>query len=146
MSIFCSGAGARRRVRLPENRHNPSRFRGRHPLRLAVLVRVFHHDAEAGVAHHVVGRAQNPIAGLLHFHDGVDALAGAERDRLGHLRRGHRIAVEREYLETVPRQCDALVLDGARIQQVHQHAVALLHADRLARPEHFIVDRIHRRR
>ena len=108
-----------------------------------MLVRVFHHHAQPLRAHHVVGRAQNPIARLVHFHDGVHALAGPERHRFGHLRRGHRIAVERQHLKAVPRQRDALVLDGARVQQMHQHAIALLHANRLARAQRFVVDRVH---
>ena len=37
------------------------------------------------------------------------------------------------------------VFDRARVQDVHEQALALLHAKRLAKAESFVVDRIHRR-
>ncbi len=107
-SMVCSGAaGAPLR---PHGRRacNPRRLPGcgTH-CGCAMLVGVLDHDAEAGLADGVIGRAQDPDAGLVHFDVGVDALAGAERQHLDGLRRGHRVAIERQHLELVTGQGDA---------------------------------------
>src|ERR1700685_3124576 len=50
----------------------------RGPLAGTWPVRVFNYDAEAALTHLVVGLAQNPDSGAVHFYDGVDALGGGE--------------------------------------------------------------------
>ena len=81
----------------------------------------------------VAPRIQTP--GLVHVHDGIDALPGAEQNCIDRLRIGHRVAVQRDHLELMAGERDAAVFDRAGVEEVHQHALALLHADRLARAE-----------
>ena len=48
-------------------------------------------------------------------------------------------------MELVARQRDRPVLDRARVQQVHEHALALLHSNRFTRAQRFVVDRVEHR-
>ena len=78
--------------------------------------------------------------GVVHLDDGVHALRDGERKHFHALRIRHGIAVHGNDCELVARQREHHVLGGAGIQQAHQHALALLDADGLARAQHVRVD------
>ena len=77
---------------------------------------------------------------MVHLDDRRDALGGAEPEHRDFRRCRHRIAVERDDLEHMARQREAADFAGAGIEHVKQHALALLHADRLAMAQHLAVD------
>ena len=105
-----------------------------------MLVGVFDEDAEAGVADEVGRFAEDPVAGVVHFHDGADALAGAEGERFDQGGVGDGVAVEGDDLELVAAEGDAAVLDGAGVEEVEEDALALGDADGFAGAERLVVD------
>ena len=107
---------------------------------LLVLVGVFDDDAEAGVADEVGGRAEDPVAGVVHLDDGADALAGAEEEGFDEGGVGDGVAVEGDDLEFVAAEGDAAVLDGAGVEEVEEDALALGDADGFAGAEGLVVD------
>jgi len=110
------------------------------PLRLAFLLGVF--DDYAHPVPPVVIRqiAHHPHAGMLHFDQCRDAFSSPEPEyRYIGLRR-HGIAVERDNPKEMPRQSNAADLGRTRIEQMEQHALTRLHADRLTVPEHPAID------
>jgi hypothetical protein len=111
-----------------------------HPLWFAAAPGVFHYDPHP-VAAIVIGKiAQNKDAGMIHLHDGRDALGGAE-PKYGDIGgRRHRIAVKCHHTKHMSGEGKASRLGGARVQHVKEHALALLHADRLAGTQHLSVD------
>ncbi len=115
-------------------------FGARHPLRRAVLIGVFDHNAQAALANRILRRAQDPNAGLVHLHDRVDALTRTQHQNVHGRRRGHRISIQRDHVEFVTGQRQVPVLDGARVQKMKQHSFAGIHADGLARAQRLVVD------
>ena len=55
--------------------------------------------------------------------------------------RGNRIAVHGDHFEFVSGQRERNIVGRAGIEQAQQHALPLLHADRIAVPERLVVDR-----
>ena len=125
---------------LPNTRVVPLERLRLRPLRLALGTGVLDDDPHAALAV-VVGKiAHDPDARMVHLDDGRDALGRPEPEHRHVLRRRHRIAVERDDFERVSGQREAADFAGAGVQDVEQHAFALLHADGLAVPEHLAVD------
>src|SRR6185437_4940034 len=124
------------RLLLAENRVVPAIAGRLYPFRLAGAPGIFDHNAHA-LAAVVVGHiSQHPYTGVLHFHDSRDTLGGPEPEHRHFDRLRHRIAVERHDLETMTRHCEAADFRGAAVDDMKQHAFALLDADRLAMAEH----------
>ena len=71
------GGASRSGVGIGEHEVIPAKAGGLDPLRLAVLVRVLDDDTQTGVAMGIFDRAEDPNAGVVHLHDGVDALGGS---------------------------------------------------------------------
>jgi hypothetical protein len=53
---------------------------------LTVLVGIFNDDTQAGATDVFFGCAEDPDSGMVHLHDGVDALARAEEEGFDGLR------------------------------------------------------------
>ena len=83
-----------------------------------MLVGIFNDHSQARVAQIILDRAEDPDTWVVHLDDGIDALAGTEKEGLDHPRRGDRVAIERKHLECMAGQRDAAILNGARIQQM----------------------------
>ncbi len=125
-----------------EHRVVPEDARLRDPLRRPVLAGVFDDDAQTALAGGVIGGSQYPHARLIHFHDGIDALARSQGQHLDRLRVRDRIAIQGQHMELMAGQGDGAVLHGAGVQQMHQHAAARPHADRFSGPQRLVVDRV----
>src|SRR5512132_2548232 len=69
---------------------------------------------------------------MVHLHDGRDALSSTEPQHRHVGGCWHRIAIERHYAKDVPRKREAADLGRARIEHMEQHALTLLHTERLA--------------
>lgn len=80
----------------------------------------------------------------VHSDDYVDTLCNSQRQCLHRNPIRHRVAVRRDDLESVATQRAQHVLRRACMQQMHQHALATLHADGLARAQQALVDGRHR--
>src|SRR5579872_2272855 len=118
----------------------PRNHRQRFPARFALLVGVFHDDAHALVALAVPHFAQDPNAGIVHFNDRVHAFSrsdvyGCHRGTLRDW-----VAVQRYHLEAMAWQRQLMRFGGAGVQDSEQHALGALHANGLARAQHFAVD------
>ena len=101
---------------------------------------VLDHNAQAEIADLIVGIAQNPYAGLVHFDDGVDALGRAQLqdgDR-GGVR--HGVAIERHDGELVARKGQAMREGGVGVDDAEQDALPLAHSNGVARAERVAVD------
>src|SRR6516162_874834 len=110
------------------------------PLRLALGVRVFDHNAHA-VASIVVGEiTHDPHTRMVHLHNRRDTLRGAE-PQYGHVRRRwHGIAVERNDPENMAGRGETADFTGTGVDNMKHNPIALFHSDRLAVPEHLAVD------
>src|SRR5438552_6553484 len=101
------------------------------PFRFARMASVFNDTAHA-VLPVVIGEiAYDPDTRMIHFHNGGDTFSRAQpQDR--HLRRVRNgIAIERDDLKRVARQCQAANLRSASIQNVKKDAFPLSHTNRL---------------
>ena len=88
---------------LGEARIVPAKRRRRDPCGFARAASVFNDDAHAVAAVVVVEIAQNPDAGMIHLHDGGDALGGSQPKHRNLRGIRHRIAIERDDFETCGR-------------------------------------------
>jgi site-specific DNA recombinase len=93
-----------------------------------------------GVTHryYVCGGSPKPCPGV-----SVIAAAAEERVEEAFLGRGvrHRVAVQRDHAEGMPRQCEATGFGGAAVKNMQQYPLTGLHPDRIAVAEHAPVDR-----
>ena len=134
--VWCRG----RRLGLAEQRVVPTKWPGLGPLRLALSVRVFDDDAHPVCAVVVSEIAHQPHARMRHLDDRGDALRRAQPQDRHVRRRRDGIAVERDDAKHVTGQRQAADFGRTGIQHVEQHALSLLHADRVAMAEHLAVD------
>src|SRR5580698_4670050 len=100
-----------------------------------MLSSVLHHDSQAGLANHLLRRAENPDSWIVHLDDGIDAFSRAQKDGIERLWRWHGVSVQRDYLHPVAGKGDAAVLDCAGVEEVNQQPLAFTYADRLAGSE-----------
>jgi hypothetical protein len=105
-----------------------------------VPIGILRYDAHAVLAIVVMRRPQNPNSGILHFHHRVDAFGSAQFQELNRLRMRQGIAVEPHHLEDMAGERQLDILGGAGVEDVKQHALALLDAQGLAESETFAVD------
>ena len=113
---------------------------GRRPDRLAFLTGILDDNAHAVAAIIIRQVAHDPYAGMVHRHHRRNALRRSQPKHGNVSRIRHPIAVERDDLERMSRQRKAANLGRAPIQNVEEHALALLHPNRLTVAEHPSVD------
>src|ERR1019366_5385554 len=77
---------------------------------------------------------------MVHLDDGGNAFRGAEPQYRHRDRRRYRVAVERHNLERMAWQSQTANLRSAAIEDMEQHALAVLNPDRLAMAQHATVD------
>lgn len=105
------------------------------------LAGIFKNDSHAFVAIVIVRCAQNPDAGLFHFHEGVDALGRSKFERIHDSPGGDRISIHRDNLKLMSCEGDAAVLRRACVQDPEHYALSVFDLDSLARAERVAVDR-----
>ena len=110
-----------------------------------MLISIFDNEAQSGIPDCLLSRAQDPYSRLVHFDNRIHAFPRAEHDVVDLLRNGHGIAVQRNHLKLMPRQRNAAVFNRARIEQVHQHPLALPHPNRLPCAQRLVVDGVSHR-
>ncbi len=116
-------------------------IRGLLPLRIAGLAGVLHHHAHAHLAFFFVHGTENPHARILHFNNGIDALADVQIKHLHGLGPRNRITVHRGHPELMPGKRQPNLIRCAGVQEAKQNPLALLNPDRLTGPEHLAVER-----
>ena len=75
------------------------RLGGRDPFGLAVAAAILDNDSHAVLAIVIGEVAQNPNAGMIHLHDGRNALRRAQPKNGNHDRIRHRVAIEPDHPE-----------------------------------------------
>lgn len=91
---------------------------GRLPLGLACFSGVFDDEPKTFFALGLVGGTENPLAGLGHFDDCVDALGDGEREDLDRSRMRHGVAVESNHCEFVVREGEQNILSRAGVEEM----------------------------
>ena len=126
-------AGRLRSLRVsPKRRVIPRGIRRCGPPRRAAAVRIFHHDAQPGIPHLIVGLSEDPHSRLVHRNKSVDALCRTHLDDVHLSRQRHNVPVQADDFEFVTGQGDAVLLSCAGIQDAKKHLLTFFHAHRIA--------------
>jgi acyl-CoA synthetase (AMP-forming)/AMP-acid ligase II len=112
-------------------RVSPVILRGLDPLRFALMVFIFDHDAHPHVAVLIVGRTEDPNTGTVHLNNDIRTLGDIQFQDLHARRPRNRIAVDRNDGEAVARQRERYVHTRAGIKKPEENALVGADADRL---------------
>ena len=102
---------------------------------------IFQQYSQAAFTNIIVGRSQNPHAGVLHFDDSIDASGCPQIQRSDEPGSRDGIAVQRSYQKFVAGQRQLDILRSACIQNTEQDPPALFDPDWFTVAQHLAVDR-----